>query len=42
MGQNRLWDGRVEAVFEEGSDVSLNGFQLVELQIRVHNGENVP
>ena len=29
-------------MFKESSDVSLDGFKLVELQIGVNDGENVP
>ena len=37
-----LWGWRVKAMFKESSDVSLDGFKLVELQIGVNDGENVP
>ena len=31
-----------QSMFEQGSDVALHSFELVQLQIRIGNGENVP
>ena len=41
FGCRGLWGRWVKAVFEEGSDVPLDGLELVELQIGINDGENV-
>ena len=40
-GGHRFRRGRIQAMFEQRRHVALDGFELVQLQVRIGNGEHV-